>query len=58
MFRIGPKIPVPQIAGRSMLHDRCFRFRLSWLDLLGMLHIGLLQLGVAVLERGCFWHGH
>lgn len=48
----------PEIAVRSFLHRRGFRFRLRARELPGRPDIVLPKYGAVVFVHGCFWHRH
>lgn len=48
----------PEMAIRSALHRRGFRFRLYRKDLPGKPDMVFARYRAAVFVHGCFWHGH
>lgn len=48
----------PEIAVRSALHRRGFRFRLHCRDLPGKPDLVLPRYTAVIFVHGCFWHGH
>lgn len=48
----------PEIAVRSALHRRGYRFRLHRRDLPGKPDLVLPKFRAVILVHGCFWHGH
>ena len=48
----------PELAMRSALHSRGFRFRLHRKDLPGKPDLVFPKYGAVVFVNGCFWHGH
>lgn len=58
MRRVRAKDTKPELAVRSLLHARGFRFRLHRRDLPGRPDIVLPRHRAAVFVHGCFWHGH
>ena len=48
----------PEIAVRSALHRRGFRFRLHRGDLPGKPDLVLPKYRAVIFVHGCFWHGH
>ena len=48
----------PELAVRSFLHRRGFRFSLHRRDLPGSPDIVLPRFQTAIFVHGCFWHGH
>lgn len=58
MSRISAKNTKPEIAVRSLLHRRGFRFSLNRKDLPGKPDIVLPKYKTVVFVHGCFWHRH
>lgn len=58
MSRIRGKDTKPELAVRSLLHRRGYRFRLSEKTLPGKPDIVLPKYRTAILVHGCFWHRH
>lgn len=58
MSRIRGKDTKPELAVRSLLHRRGYRFRLSEKTLPGKPDIVLPKYRAAILVHGCFWHRH
>jgi DNA mismatch endonuclease (patch repair protein) len=58
MSRIHGKNTKPEIAVRSALHRRGFRFRLHKKDLPGHPDLVLPKYKTVVFIHGCFWHQH
>lgn len=58
MSRISGKNTKPEIAVRSGLHKRGFRYSLHRKDLPGRPDIVLPKHNAVVFVQGCFWHGH
>ncbi len=48
----------PELAVRSALHNRGYRFRLHRRDLPGKPDLVFPKHGAVILVHGCFWHGH
>ena len=48
----------PELAIRSALHRRGFRFRIHCSDLPGKPDLVFLKYRAVILIHGCFWHGH
>ena len=48
----------PELAIRSALHRRGFRFRLHRKDLPGKPDLVFAGRGAVIFVHGCFWHGH
>lgn len=48
----------PEVALRSALHRRGFRFRLHGRELPGKPDMVFPKYGAVVFVHGCFWHGH
>jgi DNA mismatch endonuclease (patch repair protein) len=48
----------PELAIRSLLHRRGFRFRLHRRDLPGKPDLVFPRHGAVIFVHGCFWHGH
>ena len=48
----------PELAIRSALHRRGFRFRLHRKDLPGKPDLVFSRHRAVILVHGCFWHGH
>ena len=58
MSRIKSKDTKPELAVRSFLHRRGFRYALHRRDLPGTPDIVLPRYGTIVFIHGCLWHGH
>jgi DNA mismatch endonuclease, patch repair protein len=58
MSRIRSTDTKPELAVRTALHSRGFRFRLHRTDLPGKPDIVLPRYRAAVFVHGCFWHQH
>lgn len=58
MRAIRAKDTKPEIAIRSGLHARGYRFRLHVGGLPGRPDVLLPKYATAIQIRGCFWHGH
>jgi DNA mismatch endonuclease, patch repair protein len=58
MSGIRGKNTKPEIAVRSYLHRKGFRFRLHRKDLPGKPDIVLPKYKLAIFVHGCFWHRH
>ncbi|MHB9031072.1 MAG: very short patch repair endonuclease [Candidatus Latescibacterota bacterium] len=58
MRKIKSKNTKPEMALRSALHKRGFRFRIHVADLPGKPDIVLPKYKTVIQVRGCFWHGH
>jgi len=58
MAGITGKDTQPELAVRSFLHRKGFRFRLHCNRLPGRPDVVLPRWKVAVFVHGCFWHGH
>lgn len=58
MSGIRGKNTKPELAIRSALHRRGFRFRLHRGDLPGKPDIVFTRLNAVLFVHGCFWHGH
>lgn len=58
MSRIKGKNTKPEMAVRSMLHKRGFRFRLHRKDLPGIPDIVLPKYKTVIFVHGCYWHRH
>lgn len=58
MSRIHGKNTRPEIAMRSLLHKKGFRFRLQEKKLPGKPDIVLPKFKTAIFVHGCFWHRH
>ena len=58
MASIGGKNTRPELAVRSALHRRGFRFRLHRKDLPGRPDLVFPKHRAVILVHGCFWHGH
>jgi DNA mismatch endonuclease (patch repair protein) len=58
MARIKSKDTKPELAVRSFLHRRGFRYALHRRDLPGTPDIVLPHYGAIVFIHGCLWHGH
>ncbi len=48
----------PELAVRSLLHRKGYRFRLHRKDLPGCPDLVFVSLHKVVFVHGCFWHGH
>ena len=58
MSGIRGKNTKPELAIRSALHRRGFRFRLHRRDLPGKPDLVFTRLNAVLFVHGCFWHGH
>ena len=58
MRKVKSRNTKPEMAIRSALHRRGFRFRLHVADLPGKPDIVLPKFKTVIQVRGCFWHGH
>jgi DNA mismatch endonuclease (patch repair protein) len=58
MAAVRGKNTKPELAVRSALFARGYRYRLHRRDLPGSPDIVLPRYRVAVFVHGCFWHGH
>ena len=58
MAGIKGKNTRPELAIRSALHRRGFRFRLHRKDLPGRPDLVFAGRGAVIFVHGCFWHGH
>jgi DNA mismatch endonuclease, patch repair protein len=58
MSRIRCKNTSPELAVRSFLHRKGFRFRLHVNELPGKPDIVLPKYRTAIFVHGCFWHHH
>ncbi|WP_313331146.1 very short patch repair endonuclease [Sphingobium yanoikuyae] len=58
MAGIGGRNTRPELALRSALHARGFRFRLHARDLPGKPDIVLPRYRAVIFVHGCFWHRH
>lgn len=58
MSGIRGKNTKPELAIRSALHRRGFRFRLHRRDLPGKPDLVFTRLNAVRFVHGCFWHGH
>lgn len=58
MSRVGSKNTRPELAVRSFLHRRGFRYSLHSKNLPGKPDIVLRKYKTAIFVHGCFWHGH
>ena len=58
MAGIRGKDTQPELAVRSALHARGFRFRLHRRDLPGQPDLVFPKHRAVILVHGCFWHGH
>ncbi|WP_288941708.1 very short patch repair endonuclease [uncultured Roseovarius sp.] len=58
MASIHGKNTRPEIAIRSALHQRGFRFRLHRKDLPGKPDLVFTGHNAVLFVHGCFWHGH
>lgn len=56
--RIRGKNTKPELAIRSALHRRGFRFRLHRRELPGKPDLVFTRLNAVIFVHGCFWHGH
>lgn len=58
MAAVKGKNTRPELAIRSALHRRGFRFRLHRKDLPGRPDLVFAGRGAVIFVHGCFWHGH
>ena len=58
MAAVRGKNTKPELAIRSALHRRGFRFRLHRKDLPGRPDLVFAGRGAVIFVHGCFWHGH
>lgn len=58
MSGITSKNTKPELAIRSALHKRGFRFRLHRRDLPGKPDLVFTSRNAVLFVHGCFWHGH
>lgn len=58
MAAVKGKNTTPELAIRSALHRRGFRFRLHRKDLPGKPDIVFAGRNAVIFVHGCFWHGH
>jgi len=58
MSRIRSRDTKPELAVRSMLHRKGFRFSLRRRDLPGKPDIVLVKYRTVIFVHGCFWHRH
>jgi len=58
MSRIRGADTQPELALRSLLHRKGFRFRLHKNSLPGKPDIVLAKYGTVIFVHGCFWHRH
>ncbi len=58
MRKVKSKNTKPELAFRSALHRKGFRFRIHVADLPGKPDIVLPKFKTVIHIRGCFWHGH
>lgn len=58
MSRVKGKDTKPEVAVRSALHRRGYRFRLHDRRLPGHPDIVLRKYNAVIQVRGCFWHSH
>lgn len=58
MAAVRQKGTAPELALRSALHRRGFRFRVNATDLPGSPDLVLPRWGAVIFVHGCFWHGH
>jgi len=58
MGRISGKNTKPELAVRSLLHSRGFRFRVNQKELPGKPDIVLKKYNTIIFVHGCFWHRH
>lgn len=58
MAGIRGKHTKPELAIRSALHRRGFRFRLHCRELPGKPDLVFPKYQAVILVHGCFWHGH
>ena len=58
MAAVKGKNTRPELAIRSALHRRGFRFRLHRKDLPGRPDLVFTGRGAVIFVHGCFWHGH
>jgi DNA mismatch endonuclease (patch repair protein) len=58
MAAIKSKNTKPELAVRSLLSEKGYRYRLHRADLPGKPDITIPRLKIAILVHGCFWHIH
>lgn len=58
MAAVKSKNTKPELAIRSALHRRGFRFRLHRKDLPGKPDLVFASYNAVLFVHGCFWHGH
>lgn len=58
MAAVKGKNTKPELAIRSALHRRGFRFRLHRKDLPGKPDLVFTRRNALIFVHGCFWHGH
>ncbi|MCD4741594.1 MAG: very short patch repair endonuclease [Desulfobacteraceae bacterium] len=58
MAAIRSKNTKPEVAIRSMLHRKGYRFRIHVKNLPGKPDIVLPKYNAVIEVHGCFWHGH
>ncbi|MFC1608498.1 very short patch repair endonuclease [Candidatus Latescibacterota bacterium] len=58
MSRIQSKNSKPEVAVRSLLHRRGYRFRICTPNLPGKPDIVLKKYKTVIFVHGCFWHRH
>jgi DNA mismatch endonuclease (patch repair protein) len=58
MAAVKGKNTKPELAIRSALHRRGFRFRLRRKDLPGKPDLVFTGRNAVIFVHGCFWHGH
>ena len=58
MATVRGKNTKPELAMRSALHRRGFRFRLHRKDLPGKPDLVFTRRNAVIFVHGCFWHGH
>src|SRR5690348_11458940 len=58
MSRVRSSNTAPELAVRSLLHSRGFRFRLQARDLPGRPDLVLPKYRTVIFVHGCFWHSH
>ncbi|MCG6658443.1 DNA mismatch endonuclease Vsr [Halomonas campisalis] len=58
MALVGSKNTKPELALRSFLHSKGYRFRLHRKDLPGTPDMVLPKYQLAIFVHGCYWHRH